>query len=373
MNPFKYGTIVLGKDFCGRKAEIQQLVEHLEASQNVVIQGKRRIGKSSLIFESIRQYKKRRPLKLDCMEVKSVDMLCKRIIHAILALESRGALFQRLLKNLTHLQPRISADPVTGMPSLSFDSQIKITTESLPQIMALIEKLNKESPIIVVMDEFQDILKTEDPQAAMALLRGEIQHQAGIPYIFSGSSRNQMDHIFTHPDSAFFKSAIPMTVEPLTYRTFGLFLQKRFDKGERSITGSLLTSIFDIADQNTGDIQQFCKNLWTLTSPGTKLTSRHLHRALDQICGEQAKAYASILSTLTAAQLQVLSALAQAGGKNTASAEFVRASGTANASSVRSSLQRMVQLNLLYQENKEYKFFDPFFRVWIQQSKYLDL
>ena len=55
MNPFKYGSIVLGKDFCGRKDLLKQIAAHMEASQNIVIVGERRIGKSSLVYEAVRK------------------------------------------------------------------------------------------------------------------------------------------------------------------------------------------------------------------------------------------------------------------------------------------------------------------------------
>ena len=40
-----------------------------------------------------------------------------------------------------------------------------------------------------------------------------------------------MDAIFTHHDSPFFKSAIPMTVDPLPYKEFSQFLREKFTKG----------------------------------------------------------------------------------------------------------------------------------------------
>ena len=57
MNPFKYGSIVLGSDFCGRKDLLCQITGHMNASQNIVVLGERRIGKSSLIYEAVRKIK----------------------------------------------------------------------------------------------------------------------------------------------------------------------------------------------------------------------------------------------------------------------------------------------------------------------------
>ena len=53
MNPFKYGTIVSGEDFCGRKTLLQQLIGAIESSQRIVLLGERRVGKSSAVYEAV--------------------------------------------------------------------------------------------------------------------------------------------------------------------------------------------------------------------------------------------------------------------------------------------------------------------------------
>ena len=53
-----------------------------------------------------------------------------------------------------------------------------------------------------------------------------------------------MDAIFTHHDSPFFKSAIPVTVELLPYNEFSPFLRKKFIKGQRKIDDKTLEKVF---------------------------------------------------------------------------------------------------------------------------------
>ena len=53
MNPFKYGTIVSGEDFRGRKVLLQQLIGTIESSQRIVLLGERRVGKSSAVYEAV--------------------------------------------------------------------------------------------------------------------------------------------------------------------------------------------------------------------------------------------------------------------------------------------------------------------------------
>jgi AAA+ ATPase superfamily predicted ATPase len=54
MNPFYYGQIVKDENFCRRPELVEKLGDNIKRGQNVYIQGVRRTGKSSLIFETIR-------------------------------------------------------------------------------------------------------------------------------------------------------------------------------------------------------------------------------------------------------------------------------------------------------------------------------
>ena len=49
MNPVKYGCVVDGDNFCVRTEAERQLRRFVESGQNVVVQGARRMGKSSLV------------------------------------------------------------------------------------------------------------------------------------------------------------------------------------------------------------------------------------------------------------------------------------------------------------------------------------
>ena len=112
------------------------------------------------------------------------------------------------IKTLSYLKLIILVDPITSMPTVSFDASVEIKANSIPEVLASVESLGKKRRLVAVFDEFQDILNLEDSHKALALLRSKIQFQRDIPYIFVGSIRHKMDEIFTHRDSPFFKSAI---------------------------------------------------------------------------------------------------------------------------------------------------------------------
>jgi len=179
LNPFKYGKIVSGQDFCGRKALLNQIIGSVKSSQNIVIKGERRIGKSSAIYEAVLKCKGVQLLYVDLLGIKSIDALCKRILRAIVVLEQKAGFFEKILKTLSYLRPSISVDPITLMPTITFDASVELKANSIPEVLLLIESLHKKKRIVVVLDEFQDILQLGDAREALSLMRGKIQFSEG--------------------------------------------------------------------------------------------------------------------------------------------------------------------------------------------------
>ena len=365
MNPFKYGTIVSGEDFCGRKALLKQLTGSIEASQRIVLLGDRRVGKSSAVYEAVLHCNGERLLYVDLLGIKSIDALCRRILRAIVILEQKTGWFEKIVKSLAYLRPSISVDPITSLPTVSFDASVELKANSIPEVLTLIESLGKKRKPVVVFDEFQDILNLEDSYEALALLRSKIQFQSAIPYIFVGSIRHKMDTIFTHHDSPFFKSAIPMTVDPLPYEDFSQFLRKKFTKGQRKIEDETLKKVFEIANNISGDIQQLCEALWEVTSEREIIGIDKLKSALELIFSREQKSYENYISLLTGIQLKCLMAIAMKGGKRVFSVSFMKTAGFNNPSTVKRAIIRLIKLNILFESEDEYRFTNPFFRAWL--------
>lgn len=363
-NPFRYGAVVSGESFCGREDAILELTNFITIGQNVVLQGERRIGKTSLVCETVRHLKNRL-LQVNFMEVKSTDEACKRILHALLALERSGSRFDRLMKSLAHLRPIMSLNPITGEPSVSFDSMSQLNPDSITDIIALIGKAHAVKPLVVFFDEFQDILKIENPHIVLVQLRSVIQHQPNVPYLYAGSIRNRMDEIFNHPDSAFFKSALIQTVGPLILSDFTAFIETKFKAGNRSIDPQCLQQIFYIAAEITGDIQQLCEALWSVTDNGDHISETTLSTALNLIFSREQKTYEIILTRLSAGYVRMLKALAKLDGKQVASSAFVREAAASNASAVASGLKRMSGQKIVFNDGEQWRFTNPFFRAWL--------
>ena len=366
MNPFRYGQVVKGADFCKRPDLVRTLSENIQRGQNAYIQGERRTGKTSLIFETVRRLPKYRMVWVDLLATKTAHDFLKRIVTAVMAVERSAGILENTLRQLSHLRPVVSIDPVTGLPTLSIDAMVELAPDSIPAILDLIESHHSgRRPLVVVLDEFQDILNLNDSHETLAQLRSKIQFQTNIPYVFAGSVRNRMDAIFNDPDSPFFKSAVPLQVGPLGREVFGQFIVDRFGRGKRKLSIPALASIFELCCDIPGDVQHLCSALWDTTAEGETVSETCIPFALELIFSHEHKGYETVLTIVSGQQLKLLAALARQGGKAPMSSAFLKNSGIAQASSVQRALRRLIDLRIIFHHEGEYRFVNPFFRAWL--------
>jgi len=337
----------------------------MEASQNIVIVGERRIGKSSLVYEAVRKLKGTSMLYTDLLGIKSVDALCKRIMKSIVVLEKKASWMAKIIQTLSYFKPVVSVDPITSMPVVTFDANVELKADSIQEVLDLIESLAQKKRFVIVFDEFQDVVNINDDGEAIALLRSKIQFHSNIPYVFVGSIRHKMDEIFISPNSAFFKSAIPIGVDPLPFDEFSKFLIRKFESGGRKVLPETLQQVFNIANNVTGDIQQLCEALWEVTSANDSVSPGNLKTALELIFAREQKSYEAFVSLLTDFQFKCLSALVREGGKSVYSMNFVKAVGPHSTASVNRAITRMININILFKSGKEIRFVNPFFKAWL--------
>ncbi|MEE9369578.1 MAG: hypothetical protein V3V05_12060 [Pontiella sp.] len=365
MNPFKFGQVVREESFCRRPQLQKTLTSYICSAQNCVLQGDRRMGKTSLVFQTVADLKGFRILDVDVLGIKSTDDLCKRFARSILALEQKAGLFEKALAGFSSLRPTITFDPLSGQPGISFDSTIKLTPDSIKGLFEIVKRNYNRKKTVVFIDEFQDILNLPDADQTLAMMRAEIQHHQDIPYLYAGSMRNRMLEIFTLPSSPFFKSALPLEIDAIDQATLIPFLTEKFAEGKRILPHELAVQILGLSDHTSGDAQQLCSAIWETTRHGEALEEAHLAPALEHIFAQEIKGYQATLVQLTGQQMNCLKALALMGGKSPASEAFLREAGIQHASSAKRATTRLAQLEIIYPKENDFRFVNPFFKHWL--------
>lgn len=370
MNPFKYGQVVGDEDFCPRPNCLKQLRGFIESGQNLVLTGERRIGKTSLIWETASRLKNHSVIYIDLLEVKTSDDLCRRMIKALSRAESHETFFSRLLKGLAGLRPSLSLDPISGQPCISLDNRVTMKPDSIESIVDIIGERAEDGKILVVFDEFQDILNLKDSREALAMLRSRIQFQGEIPYVFAGSIRNRMNQVFFDPESPFFKSAQALEIGPLSKGSFSKFLKSKFEEGSRKTSPELIREVIKMFDSVPGDVQEFCCALWDCSSPGDEITRNLFDKAFSLVFARESKVYEALLVQISAQQFKCLAGLARLGGASPYSEEFLEKTGITHAGSVRVALLNLQKKKILFRKNDQFRFSNPYFRHWLIRKNY---
>jgi len=370
MNPFRYGSTVGKEDFCRRPALETEIGRHIESRQNIHIEGDRRTGKTSLVFEVVREQKRNVMLHFDFQLVKSMADVRARLISGLSSASSKIGMFEKLVKSLAHLRPTIGINPATGEPSLSVkaDDADSLDGRSIGELLDLARVTFKSRNPVLFLDEFQDVAKLHGADGLLAIMRGCIQHHHDCTYIYSGSSRSDMDAIFRNPDSPFYKSAIAVPVGSIAREDFIPFLVSKFRSGKRTASTAVLEEILDLVEDNPGDAQEVCNCLWDATRAGQILCSADVECALGLIFGREIKYFEQVLEDMTSLQKRCLQGLATCNGLNIYSKSFMLQTGVMNTGSITKAVRQLEKRRIISTVGKRLVFASPFLRLWLLRN-----
>ncbi len=373
MNPFRYGSTVVDEAFCSRPELEKTVAKHIASNQNIHMEGERRTGKTSLIIHVAGSLKKRMLLHFDLMLVKSVEDVCGRLVDGLSKAALSVGTFEKVIKSLAHLRPTVSVNPSTGEPSLSLAAtgDASLAGKSVVELLEFAHTSFAGKKPIIFLDEFQDLLKIADAQQVLALLRSSIQNHHGCAYIYSGSSRSDMDSIFRDPDSPFFKSAIPVPVGGIDRSTFIPFLVKKFRTGKRRASKGVVSEILDLVSDNPGDAQELCNCLWEVTDAGDDLLSDSVEKALTAIFSRELRYFEQVIDSLTPFQKRCLHAIAVLDGLGIYSKRFFELTGSANSGSITRVIGSLQKNRVIYSRGKQLVFASPFLKLWLLRNPHV--
>lgn len=325
------------------------------------------MGKTSLLHQTVRNMKGWKLLYVDLLHIHTVEDFCRRVLSAVHAFHGEATLFEKALRLLPRLRPVVNYDPIGGGLGYTFDVTASQRPEAVEEVIEMLATQARRRKVVIAFDEFQSILELPDCQSVIALLRSRIQFQHDIPYVFTGSVRHQMTDLFDNPDSAFYKSAITLCVGPIDRTDFARFLKGRFAAVKRRTSPDLVTAVLNEVDDIPGDAQELCEALCDATEENVVVTTDHNCSALRIVFAREGDKFEGFCSRLSPVQFKLIVSMAQYGGRNLQSVEFLRASGISNAASVRRALSRLEELRYVYRFRDEWKFNSTFFKSWLRR------
>ena len=214
MLAFPVGKLAVGEDVVDREAYMWETTSRLESGQSVMIAGPRRIGKTSVGREMLRQLQLRGhdTVVIDLFAVSDVEDFATQLLKAIVenhtgTLNKGMRKFSSLLRWMGRPEVKTKLGPLEI--GLEFSSPSIDPETRLLHVLEWAERgaHHRQRTLIVMFDEFQDVQRIGG-ESLIKKMRATMQTQQRVSYLFLGSEPSLMKTLFANQHQAFYRFAL---------------------------------------------------------------------------------------------------------------------------------------------------------------------
>ena len=351
-NPFKFGTIVEEEYFTDRVKEVAYICQFVDSANHMILISPRRFGKSSVVEKAVKK-SGRRHITVNLQQVTSASDLSAKLLREFFKLHP----LERVRHLITNFRiiPTVSTNPLTGAMEVSFQPNVD-GTMVMEDVMMLIENAHTDDDrIIIVLDEFQEIL--DIAPGLDKKLRAIMQRQKHINYILLGSQESMMTEIFEDKKSPFYHFGELMRLGKLPREDFYNYLTERMDACFQETSAQLANEILDYTDSHPYYTQQLASSVWQIgmLQPEVKAP---VDEAIKRIVSSHSLDYERLWMNFNRTTKWIMQRLAIGGTLQT---------GEHRTSTIYSALKKLQRGGYVIYSDR-YELEDPFYKQWIIDS-----
>ncbi|MCR5350951.1 MAG: hypothetical protein K6E35_00440 [Bacteroidales bacterium] len=372
---FQFNKPVTGKQFFGRDVELRTFSNLLAQGENVVIYEPPKTGRKSLIRQGFLLMKSNgqefQPVEVNLMAVRTLSDLALQLASEVLCSAGDGPSdYAKLAGELlagTHLvfdPARYDASGEIISASWSLDDDDLRAAFLLPYRLGRRTGLRR----IVVLDEFQNVMLTEDGERVCQLLEEIFKDlpedlAGGATFVFLGSQVNAMHEIFG-VKRYFWRRVERVRLAPIDIKLVADHVMRGF------------LAMGKVAEQDR--VKNICRilrcNIWYVNHFGficdslTRgyVTEQMLNEALECLVIIHEAAFLSTMSDLTNFQISLLRAILD-GQTRFSSAEVIQQYGLNSSANVRRLKDALTKKEIVsFEEDDKPVILDPLFEYWVR-------
>jgi len=372
-NPFSYGSLVAGDQFCNRLQEMAELRKAVDDGLHLFLYGERRTGKTSLL------YRLRDSLPpedyiiifVDVWTVDSEEMFAKRCAAAYLtAFERKPETLLRTAKEwISGLAPELTVGP-DGMPALTFRSVARGTDAGplLTEILHIPRRIAERHPekqILVVFDEFQRIREFDTGQIERTL-RSAVQEQGDIAYIFCGSRKHLIREMFLNEESPLFRSAAHFPIGNIGSEHWEPYIVERFRRTGKKISSELIRRLVSLSEGHPFYTQMLAHAVWGIVDDTVKPSD--IDEAVSILLDREQYAYGEMWNALPLSARNMMRAIVTEAPLTTPyTAEIGKRYELKSPSTAQRAIKYLVTNDIVENTENGYIVIDRFFRLWVER------
>jgi len=371
MKQFIFDRLIDRENICGLKNEIQKLKKLINQKQNILLYAPRNFGKTSLVKNIIipdfkKAHKENFVFFADLMGVKDLDSINIRLNHALTTSLKESFPIKNAISSLTkyliNIKPTIDIDSSSGQATISISSS-KGNDQiiDIEDIFQTINKISKDIPSLIVIDEFQDISLIDE---AEALFRNAFQQINELPIIVLGSKKHLLKNIFGLPSSPLANWGKDVNIEPIDYEEYHQYINERFKQKKLEISFEDSKYIQDEMQRVPEAVNMLCYEIY-MNCEHQKIDVKIIQEMMQQLIDSRTKRFETILSSLSIAEEKVAIKIAEENGDfKPQSKEFCKKVNL-TPRSVKVNIDKLMNQGLIdFEEN--YYICDPLFRFYLR-------
>lgn len=356
-NPFKFGSVVDDPFFTDRTDELAKIQAIISSNNHLIMISPRRFGKTSLIRKAVKN-NKHNLLFLDLQLINSIEDFAAQYLRRIYRIFPSERI-KEFIRNF-RIIPTLTLNPVSNEMEVSFQSR-QADLPLLEDALNLLEQLSDpDQRTIVVFDEFQDLIRLGD--GIDRKLRSIMQLHKNINYILLGSQESMMREIFEKKKSPFYHFGLLFPLQKINKKDFTTFisngLNNFYDKPD-----FIAEEIFNFTDGHPYYTQQLAYTTWNVLNQD-KEALRPVEQAILETVQIHDFDYERLWATVNNTDKKTLTNLAQRNNNRNVS-PLSKNANIGPASTVFSSLKRLMLNGNVIKTVKGYEIDDPFFKQWI--------
>lgn len=370
-NPFRFGQLVSGDDFCNRQTELKDIKKTIANNYSFWIYSPRRFGKTSLILKAFDELPNVKTIYIDLYNVDSLHAFAEKYSQAVLkklfnwksGVKNAG---KKLAGFFKHITPKISFDTM-GNPTISFEPNTPVDKTDIDNILDIAEKMAAEQNIqvCIAFDEFQEINRIEP--FLINQMRSAFQTHQNTSYVFLGSKQSLMETIFADTNSPFYEFGTKMPIKEISREDWLGFIKGKFEQTGLTISTETIDTIIDKSGGHPHFTQYFASVVWEFMKEGFDPEDPGFASAwMDRIIAGQSIVFQNLYDQLNKNQRKVLRAIALLEPEEQLfSAACRKRYGLPASSTLSVTLSALLKKDLLHKNNGDYNILNPVLKEWL--------
>ena len=373
---FPYDKFVTGKNFIGRKSECTILSNLLSQGEHVALYEPPKSGKTSLIQQAL--FSMRFGTRsftvgqFSVLNIRTVDEFLLRMGSTVIRMvASTPAEYAHYVAQYLHGTHFVFDENAFADRDELLSRGWDLDADDVKAVLRLPFRIaaDRGTPLILILDEFQNVNLTEDGDRILRPLDAVIKEEAeaghkGFSFIFCGSMVNAMKEIF-ETSRLFHRHVTRVRLSPVDEREIADHVVKGFLSGGKVLDKELLVGACRLFKNNFWYINHFA-SICDSMSKGY-IMEPVLNDALDCLIAMHEPCFRERMNNLTTHQVSLLRAVVDGVTKFSAS-EVIRKYGLNSSANVKRVKDALMKKEILEFDRQDIPhFLDPLMEYWVKK------